>query len=140
MRKTAVVAALSATALVAGAATASAAPKTEPFDLQCDDGRTYTVVTNGAGSFTPAHVVGSTMVLVPIRFGDNVATVVTPDGETVTMPFPDDEKGKGNVAARNPGETLLCHESFTFTLDQPEMGFPAGSIVTVEGTVLVYVR
>lgn len=140
MRMHALTATAAAALLLAGAAPASAAPPfAEPLEVHCSDGGHYEIWTNGSGTFTPGNVIGSTQVLVPVSFSDNRFTVVTPDGETVTMEDPTVEsKGKGKVMDNIRRELLYCTFSETFELEQDEMGFPAGSVVTFEGAVTAF--
>lgn len=51
---------------VAGAAPANS-PNAETFQLDCDNGQSYTVVVNGNGNFTPGHIIGGG-VLIPVAF------------------------------------------------------------------------
>lgn len=126
--------------LVAGASTATADPKGEAFDLVCDNGQTYPVTTSGQGVFTPAHDAWSPTTLVPIWFGNDVATIELPDGNVEVLPFPGESaKGGGNVAAHSPREQVRCTYSDSFTLEVEEMGYPAGSHVTITGDVVGYV-
>lgn len=126
--------------LLAGAGTATADPKGEPFDLVCDNGQAYSVTTSGRGMFTPAHDARSTTTLVPIWFGNDMATVQPPDGDAEIVPFPGEvAKGGGNVAAHSPRQQVSCTYSFSFVLEVEEMGYPAGSQVTITGDVVGYV-
>lgn len=137
MRTTALTATLSAALLLAGAASASAAPPdTELITIHCDNGQDYDLLTNGNGAFTPGNIVGSTGMIVPVWFGDNMFTVVTPDGQVTEMPGEDEAKGGGNVMDHMKKDLLSCTFSQTFTLEQDEEGFPAGSVVTFSGAVM----
>jgi hypothetical protein len=53
------------------------------FPATCDDGQTVQVVVNGNGTFTPAHVVGSTAVFVPQAL-DTTFEFTPPGGPTET--------------------------------------------------------
>ena len=53
------------------------------FPASCDDGQTVQVVVNGNGTFTPAHVVGSTAVFVPQAL-DTTFEFTPPGGPTET--------------------------------------------------------
>jgi hypothetical protein len=67
MRTTALTAALSTALLLAGASGAAGAPPdAETITVHCDNGEHYEIQTNGMGSFTPGHIVGSTDVIVPV--------------------------------------------------------------------------
>ncbi len=133
MRRAVMVSAVTA-ALVAGGAplAAAAPPEQEPITLLCDDGETYDVVVSGGGAFTPGRVVGTNQVLVPIAFGEIVGTA--PDG---TVLFADEPiaKGGGNIQDRNPRETVECTFTDSFVLPEPVDGVPAGTEITVTGSV-----
>jgi hypothetical protein len=53
------------------------------FSATCDDGQTVQVVVNGNGTFTPAHVVGTTAVFVPQAL-DTTFEFTPPGGPTET--------------------------------------------------------
>jgi hypothetical protein len=53
------------------------------FPATCDDGQTVQVVVNGNGTFTPAHVVGTTAVFVPQAL-DTTFEFTPPGGPTET--------------------------------------------------------
>lgn len=139
MRKTIIVSAALAAALVTGGAQAASAqpPEQEIFTLDCD-GETIDVAVSGQGAFTPGRVIGTTQVLLPITI-DVSFTAVLPDGEVIEESF-FDEKGGGNVAARNPRPTVTCtfEESFVLEEDDPELHLPAGTEVTFGGTVTAF--
>lgn len=140
MRTTALTATLSTALLLTGAAAASAAPPdTPPLTVHCDDGMHYEILTSGNGTFTPGNIVGSTGVIVPVWFGDNLFTVVAPDGEVVEMPGGDEAKGQGRVLENVRKDLVYCSFSETFTLEVEEEGFPAGSVVTFSGAVIGFV-
>ncbi|MFZ5869607.1 MAG: hypothetical protein ACOYXW_03610 [Actinomycetota bacterium] len=141
MRRKTVIAVLAGALVLSGASAATAAPpEREVIPLVCDNGETLDVVVNGMGEFTPGRVVGSNQVLVPISFGDFTFTAVPPGGGPVTDTFPGSSKGGGNVEARNPRETITCtfEETFTLEEDDPELGLPAGTVVTFSGSVTGY--
>lgn len=137
-------AAAATTLLLAGAGSASAAPAfAEIIELHCDDGNHYEIWTNGAGAFTPGHVVGTTRMLVPVLFSDNSFTVVTPDKETLVFDDPTVEgKGKGRVVDNVRRDLLYCTYSSTFPLEVEEVFegelLPAGSMVTFSGAVTAF--
>ena len=134
MRKLAMVP-VAAALVVGGASLAAAAPpEPEVIPLVCDNGETYEAVVKGRGEFTPAHL-GDHQVLVPIAFGDFVYTATPPDGDPVTVREPGSAKGRGNVADRNPRETLSCTFSGSFTLAVEEEGLPAGTVVDFSNEV-----
>lgn len=136
MRRTITFTALTAAALLAGAPAATAAPpELEPITLHCDDGGTYDVTVNGAGAFTPGHVVDTRGVLVPISFSDGVFTAVLPDGTVVTESLPAQMQGGGAVAQRNPRPVVSCTYEVHFTVGEGDEFLPAGSEVTLTETV-----
>jgi hypothetical protein len=133
MRRAVMVSAVTAALVVGGAPLAAAAPpERETIPLVCDDGETYEVVVSGGGAFTPGRVVGTNQVLVPIAFGETVGTA--PDG-TVVFTDPPIAKGGGNVQARNPRETVECDFTTSFVLPEPVGDVPAGTLITVTGSV-----
>jgi hypothetical protein len=129
---------LSTTLLLAGAAGAAAAPPdTEPIFMHCSDGGHYEIWVNGSGMFTPGNIVGSTSMIVPVWFGDNMLTVTPPGEAPIEMPLEDDAaKGNGHPMHRVNREMVTCTYSETFTLTESEEGFPAGSVVTFSGAVM----
>ena len=101
--------------LCAAAAPAAADPKGEQFDLVCDNGQTYSVVTSGNGDFTPAHDSESTTTFVPLSFGEFTGTVRDAQGNVVdTITEPGVSKGQ---SGKNATGTLSCTFSFTGTED-----------------------
>jgi hypothetical protein len=104
--------------------------------LHCDNGEHYEIVVKGRGLFTPGNLVDSTRMLVPVWFGDNVFTVTPPDGEPVVEMEEDEAKGAAMDNVRR--DLLYCTYTDTFTLEEEEMGFPAGSVVTFEGAVMAF--
>jgi hypothetical protein len=110
------------------AGTVQADPKTEPIALDCQ-GETFQVVVNGNGQWTPAHDLNSTLVGVPIAFGEFTG-VFTPAGggdpETSTEPG----VAKPNVP-RSSNLLIDCTFSFTET-------FPEGTL-DVSGSVTLLV-
>ena len=141
MRTITLAMAMAAALLSTGAAPALAAPEVETFELSCSNGESFTVEVNGGGSFTPARLVASTRVLVPISFGDFAFEAVTPDGDVFSGTEPgEDAKGGGNVAARSPRPQVTCTFEQSFTLEEPdpEFGLPVGTEVTISGSVTGY--
>ena len=137
MRKIILASALATGLLATGSGAANAAPpEREVIPLVCDNGQSYDVLVNGNGSFTPGRVVGETSVLVPVAFGDFTFRAELPNGEVIEDSF-DEVDLKGQVADRNPRETVTCSFSQTFTLPEydPEFDLPAGTVVTSGGSV-----
>jgi len=135
--------AAAAAALVIGAAplAAAAPPEQETVLLDCDNGQTYTAVVNGNGAFTPARVVDSNQVAVPVTFSDFTLKAVLPDGTVIEDSDPSvDAKGGGNVEARNPQVTLTCTFELTTVVEEgDEAPFPVGTEVTFGGVVTGFV-
>jgi hypothetical protein len=128
-----------ALAVLTGAA-AHAAPKGgETFELACDNGETYSIVTNRGTDFTPGFLVDATAkLIVPTSFGDFHFTAVAPDGEVLvdeTEPGPSKGNGKGNGGGNHTSVTCTFGESEVLTEDDPESGFPAGTTLTFSGEV-----
>ena len=135
----AAVATAAATVLGAPAASAVAPADRETFELDCGGGQTYVIAVNsGLGAFTPARVVGTNRMLIPIAFDDFVFTATPPGGETITGSEPGDVKG--SVAERSPRPQVTCTfgESYVLTEPDPEFGLPAGTVVTFSGTVTAF--
>ena len=126
------------TLVVLTSTAAHAAPKNgESFELACDNGETYSIVTNRGSDFTPGFLVGATAkLIVPTSFGDFHFTAVAPDGEVLvdeTEPGP--SKGTGNGGGNHPSVTCTFGESEVLAEDDPESGFPAGTTLTFGGEV-----
>ena len=137
MRKIILASAFAAGLVATGGGAANAAPpEPEVIPLVCDNGQSFDVRVNGNGAFTPGHIVGQTSVLVPIAFGDFFFRAELPSGEVIEDSF-DEVDLKGNVANRNPRDTVTCtfSETFTLTEDDPEFDLPAGTVVTNGGSV-----
>jgi hypothetical protein len=116
---------------------ASAAPvnakKATTIPITCDNGQTYQVVVNGAGFFTPAHVIGSKSMFVPVAFGEITGTAV-PSGAPA---FDDPPVTKGQSGRNRDLTTCSFEGSFPVTPEEAEeFGLPAGTTaVEVVGTV-----
>jgi len=135
MRRAITVTCAAAALVVAGAATASAAPPgQEVIPLDCGTAGTFDIVTNGNGEFTPGRLVDSTQVIVPTAFGEITFTAVPPGGEPVVMTTDPTEKGGGNVGPRNR-PSVTCTFDATQTLAEAQDGFPAGTVITISGEV-----
>ena len=99
--------------LVVGAAGAD--PKGEAIPLECDNGKSYTVNTNGNGEFTPGLVADGTAVFVPIAFGDFSFTVTDGSGNVVDSGTePGAAKGQ---SAKGVKDAVTCTFSFSGTED-----------------------
>ena len=116
-----------AIAAVAIAPTAGADPtnakKSQQLQAVCGT-QILTVVVNGNGEFTPAHVIGSTSMFIPTAF--NITFTFTPtDGSTET------ETDMSAKAAPTKDDTITCSIPFqrftspfgTFTIEGRVTGF-----------------
>ena len=119
---------LALVAVPLGAATAHADPNGDVFDLVCDNGRTYPIVTSGSGEFTPAHDTSSTTILVPTSFHGFSFVVTDADGNVVEEETDDSEVVKGS-SQKQRATTTTCTYSFTETFEDPELG-----LLTVTGS------
>lgn len=98
-----------------------------PITVSCSNGTTYHAVTNGNGSWTPAHDLNSQTTLVPLSFGAQTFTVYDPQGNIVDQEStPPSAKG---AVSSNKHATLSC----TFTGSQTA---PDGSMFTIAGSVV----
>jgi len=117
-------------AVMSGAAAADPVNAKNAFrtQLNCDNGQTYDIVVNGNGAYTPAHIVGSTSVLVPFAFGEFTGMATFPDGTTETFTEPATSK---KAASRQRG---LVNCSFSFTGTEDGVTFSATGSVLVKVT------
>ena len=110
--------------LVVGAAGAD--PKGDVIPLECDNGQSYVVNTNGNGEFTPGLVADGTAVLVPVEFGPFSYTVTDGEGNVVESGSePASAKGR---SAKGVKDAVTC----TFEFSGTEDGFTfegSGSVV-----------
>jgi hypothetical protein len=116
--------------VVLGATTASAAPVNNPhaaqLTLQCPSGTSSAVVILVRGEWTPAHVIGSNAVFIPIAFGRFTGVATDADGNIL---FTVDEPAlaKGSALPQN-GELMEC--TGVIELDFPGGHFIGSSTVT----------
>jgi hypothetical protein len=116
--------------VVLGATTASAAPVNNPhaaqLTLQCPSGTSSAVVILVGGEWTPAHVIGSNAVFIPIAFGRFTGVATDADGNIL---FTVDEPAlaKGSALPQN-GELMEC--TGVIELDFPGGHFIGSSTVT----------
>ena len=89
--------------------------KGEIIPLDCDNGKTYTVVLNGNGAFTPGHDADSNSMLVPVEFGAFTGTVTDAQGNVVDQ-IDDPALPKGN-SAKGKKDLVTCEFSFSGTED-----------------------
>jgi len=138
MRRSIIVSSLALGALSAIAVgPAGADPqKGDVIPLECENGQSYEVVTNGNGEFTPAHDVASNGTFVPVSFGEFTGTVTSSSGEVLeTFTEPPVFKGQ---SARNRSE-LTCTFSFHVVSDGSDPDFPLGATFDGSGSVTGFV-
>ena len=103
--------------IAAAPATADPVNGGEIIPVDCDNGQSYEVAVNGNGAFTPAHDTASTMMFVPVSFGEFEFTVTDAQGNIVDQGTePRIDKGKGN-AAKGKKQFITCEFSFGGTED-----------------------
>jgi hypothetical protein len=112
----------SAAVIVASPAGADPIHAKNAFRVQAVCGtQTLTVVTNGNGIFTPAHIIGSTSVFIPTAF-DLTLTFTPTNGSTMT---------DHNTAAK---AAPLHRKTITCTIPKQSFASPDGTF-TIQGTV-----
>lgn len=116
------IAAAFAAALLVPAASADPVHAKKALTVQAVCGtRTLTAVTNGDGTFTPAHITGTTAVFVPTRF--DLTFTFAPSGSTQV--FTDHNTATKRAPIRNTMTCTIALQSFTS---------PDGTM-TIQGTV-----
>jgi hypothetical protein len=125
-RRLLVLAAVGALAAVAIAPTAGADPTNAknvlPLQAVCGT-ETVTVVVNGNGEFTPAHLIDSTSVFIPTSF--DITSTFTPTGgstETETDTSAKAAPIKGTITCTIPFQSFTSPFG-TFTLEGSVTGF-----------------
>lgn len=105
------------------------------FPLVCNNGNTYSAVSNGNGEFTPALDLGGTSAFVPVSFGTFTGTVRDAQGNVVDS-FTEEGSAKGQSAKglKNP---VTCTYSFSEVSDGSDPEFPAGYTFSGSGTAVV---
>ena len=111
------------------------APNSTVFTLQCGEAGTFTVVTNGNGSFTPAHDLNSNAVLIPVSFGATTITLKNGAGGVV-IAFTEDPTAKGSAAPKGH-PAVGCTFVSTGPFSDPE--FPTATSLTVSGSVIGFI-
>jgi len=130
------IAGMTMAALLAGAGAAAADPtKAQTLTLVCDSGRTYTVVVNSSGAWSPAHDVISTSTLIPVSFGEVHGTVTDGTGSVVDE-FTDPAMVKGSSGSQHRATSTSCTFTSDDTFNDPDRG-PLH--VHVEGSVVGFV-
>jgi hypothetical protein len=101
---------------------ARADPGGDTFQLDCDNGSSYTVTASGEGAFTPAFDADSNTVFIPTSFGEFNAVVTNAETGEVIDGFSEPPAVKGS-SGKARATTLNC--TFTFSGDEyvPELGF-----------------
>jgi hypothetical protein len=102
-----------------------------PITIVCDNGQSYSAITNGSGAWTPAHDLASTAMLIPVSFGEITFTVTAPDG-TVLDQETQPPTAKAGASAHNRHAATSC--SFSGSASAPD-----GTTFTIEGTVTGFV-
>ena len=122
-----------ASTLVVGGA--SADPKSGgTVPLECDNGSSYVVNTNGNGEFTPGLVDGGTAVFVPVGFGEFTGTIRDASGAVVdTFTEPATSKGQ---SAKGVKDAVTCTFSFAEVSDGSDPEFPEGWSFEGSGSVV----
>jgi hypothetical protein len=126
MRRSFSLIALLAIILGALAPTAAADPvnaKNAGFFTAVCEGTEIDVVVNGAGVFTPAHVIGTTSVFVPTTF--DVTITFTPSGGGTP-----EVETETSAKAKQPSNAVTCELPAALNT----VTFPEGTVV-VSGTV-----
>src|SRR4051794_23921125 len=117
-----------------GMTPASADPaKGLPISIECDNGTTYTAVSNGNGNWTPAHDLNSTAVLIPTSFGEQTITITDADGNVIDS---ETDPGVTKASTKPRATTINCDFSGSATFVDPELG---PLTFTVTGTVTGFV-
>ncbi len=121
---------------------AGSAAAGEPFEatLVCD-GVEYDVVGNGNGEFTPVRDKNSTLVFVPVAFGNFTGTVLDTEGIEV---FTFTEPGVTNKGSGKQRSTTPCTFEFSEVSDgtgdpEDEEYLPAGFTFVGTGDVTVQI-
>lgn len=103
-----------------------------PLTVTCDNGRVYDVVSNGNGSWTPAHDLASSSTLVPLAFGETTFTITDANGTVLDSETqPASTKGQSGTQVR--ATATSC--SYTGSATDPE----SGTTFTLSGTVDAFV-
>jgi hypothetical protein len=123
--------------LTAGVA-AAGAPQQDTVTVTCGS-QTFTANVRGNGPFTPAHVIDSTTMLIPVSFGSSTYSVYDPAGNLVdqfTDPGPQ-LKGKKGTGVKNTVDCTYAGGGVSDGSD-PE-GPPAGYTFQFSGEVTGFI-
>ncbi len=110
-------------AVLSPAGSAAADPKSgETFQVECENGATYSVITPPAeGSFTPGFDVNSNTVLIPVVFDGFEGTVFDENGDEVASFTDPTVEVKGSGKQRNLTRCTATFEgTFTLTAEEAE--------------------
>ena len=118
---------------------ASADPAGDPFNLVCDNGQTYSIVTTrGQGEFTPAFDTDSTRVFVPVSFGAFSGAIYDATTGDLVGSFTDPAvatKGSGKQRATTEC-TYTFRDTFTVSEEEAAAGDPNDPEYLLAGTYL----
>ena len=105
--------------------------------LVCDDGQIYDAVANSGNSsvqtFSPAHDLNSSSVLIPVSFGEFSGTLTNSNGDIIDeFTEPGATKGRARATGNTP---VHCTFTFgeTFVVTEPGGDLPPGTY-TFSGT------
>lgn len=117
------------------AGSAIAAPQ-DAFEvtLDCDNGESYDVVVTGNGEFTPARDQNSTLVLIPVAFGDFTGTLFDDEGNEVDSFTEEGTTAKGSGKQKRDA---VCTFEFTEVSDGSDPEFPEDFVFVGSGSVVV---
>jgi hypothetical protein len=126
---TAAAAGLGVAAALSFAGPASADPKGEVIQLDCDNGTTYWVAVqeSGNGAWSPGHDTNSTGTLIPTTFGEFHGVVTDSTGEVIDE-FTDPPMIKGS-ATKPRSTSVHCTYEVTDQFEDPDLG-----LLTFHGT------
>ncbi len=127
MKRIALVLAVAMVMAVFGSGIAAADPinskNAEVFQVTCDNGQTYRVVTAGG---LPGHIVGSSRNIIPVEF---TFTAINPaTGEVLFSETEPVGKGKKTGLQKD----LITCETVPQTFEDPETGETITFVITVE--------
>jgi hypothetical protein len=94
----------------------------EVFDITCENGQTYRVVTAGG---IPAHIVGSSRNIIPVQF-----TFTATDPDTGEVLFSETGPVRGKKTGLQ-GDLMTC-ETAPQTFEDPETGETISLVIEVE--------
>jgi hypothetical protein len=126
VKRTALVLAVAMVMAVFGGGIAAADPinskNAEVFQITCDNGQTYRVVTTGG---IPAHIVDSSRNIIPVQF-----TFTAMDPNTGEVVFSETEPVRGKKTGLQ-GDLITC-ETAPQTFEDPETGETITFVIEME--------